>query len=451
MRMPSPGRLVATVLAVVSLLPAQGRPPLPRADGAPAMVATERYLFVVRGDVLYQFDIDTLQVRHRFRFPADGKLPAAATAEVEVAEMVAIEEPPPPPPPAVELPPARSAEEIGAAIDAALTWLKVHQDEDGKWDCDGFMKHDLQGAPSDGPGNAVHDVGVTGLAVLAFLGNGSTMRSGPHKNQIKQAIVWLRNQQQHNGLFGVNASHDFVYDHAIATFAVCEAYGLSDYQLLKDTAQKGINYLESHRNPYAVWRYQPRDNDNDTSVTTWAALAFVSGDFFGLQVNQQALQLVSVWYDQVTSPDGRAGYTKAGEPSSRMPGDHATRFPPQNGETLTAAAAFGRLALGQTPEQKPILKAAAELLLRKPPRWEPGHVDAVYWYFGSLAMWQMGGVYRDTWSRALGVLVDQQRRDGNFAGSWDPIGVWDQAGGRVFVTSLYALSLAAPRRLARSR
>ena len=66
------------------------------------------------------------------------------------------------------------------ALKDGLEWLKKHQDEDGKWDCDQFMKHDDPASDQcDGPDNAVHDVGVTGLALLAFLGDGSTMRSGP--------------------------------------------------------------------------------------------------------------------------------------------------------------------------------------------------------------------------------------------------------------------------------
>ena len=44
----------------------------------------------------------------------------------------------------------------------------------------------------DGAGNPVHDVGVTGLALLAFLGDGSTMRSGPYKDVVKKAVKWLR-------------------------------------------------------------------------------------------------------------------------------------------------------------------------------------------------------------------------------------------------------------------
>jgi hypothetical protein len=123
------------------------------------------------------------------------------------------------------------------AIEAALEWLRKHQDEDGKWDADEFMKHDTEGEKCNGAGNPVHDVGLTGLALLAFLGDGSTMRTGPYREVIKKGITWLKEQQQENGLFGQNASNDFIYDHAIATYAMCEAYGLSDYKLLRQYAQ----------------------------------------------------------------------------------------------------------------------------------------------------------------------------------------------------------------------
>ena len=95
---------------------------------------------------------------------------------------------------------------------------------------------------------------------------------------IKKGVKWLKeNQDPNTGLFGTPTSHDFIYDHAIAAYAMCEAFGLSNYSLLKDTAQKGIKYLEKHRNPYSVWRYQPRDNDYDTSVTGWCIMAYEAG------------------------------------------------------------------------------------------------------------------------------------------------------------------------------
>ncbi|MBM4060376.1 MAG: terpene cyclase/mutase family protein [Planctomycetes bacterium] len=336
------------------------------------------------------------------------------------------------------------------AIDAGLQWLKDHQDEDGKWDCDGFMKHDVEGEPCDGPGNAVHDVGVTALALLAFLGDGSTLRSGPYKDVIKKGIGWLKSQQDPTtGLFGTNASHDFVYNHAIAAYAMCEAFGLSQYSLLKPVAQKAINYLESHRNPYSVWRYQPRDNDNDTSVTGWCIMAYESGEFFGLEINKSALDLCKTWLDQVSDPTGRHGYTKAGEPSSRKPGDHATKFPIEKGEALTAVGLFCRFFMGQDPKEKPVMKAAADLILSKPPIWDPkaGTIDAYYWYYATYALYQMGDRHWREWQKRLSdAVIKPQHRDKakkNLYGSWDPICAWGEDGGRVYMTATLTLTLEA--------
>ena len=308
------------------------------------------------------------------------------------------------------------------------------------------MKHDPDGARCDGAGNGVHDVGATGLAMLAMLSSGSTLRAGPFKMPLTRAMQWLRQQQQENGRFGTATSHDFVYGHAIATFAMCKAYGLSKYERLKPVAQKALGYLEAHRNPLSVWRYQPRDNDNDTSVTTWALFALTSGKQFGLDVNADALKFVSAWYDQVTDETGKAGYTKSGEMSSRHVGDHAERFPPERGEAMTAAALAGRFVLGQTPKTSPVMQLAAARLAEKPPQWKADRIDAYYWYMGTMAMWQMGGESWAKWQKGLAEIGNAQRRDGSFAGSWDPVGVWDEDGGRIYATALHAMTLQLAHR-----
>ena len=338
-------------------------------------------------------------------------------------------------------------------IENALIWLQKHQDEDGKWDADGFMKHDEGEVKCDGPGNGVHDVGITGLALLAFLGDGSTLRSGAYRDNIKRGVKWLMENQQDNGLFGMNASSDFIYDHAIAAYAMCEAYGLSQYTLLKGPAQQGLNYLESHRNPYSVWRYQPRDNDNDTSVTGWCIMAYESGKFFGLQVNDQALKLSITWLDSVTDQTGKCGYTKMGEPSSRHPGDHGTRFPIEKGEALTAVGLFCRFFLGQEPKEVPVMKAAADLILAHPPVWDEkaGSIDHYYWYYATYALYQMGGRHWTEWSKKLtpAVVEKQHREPGCTFGSWDPVGAWGEDGGRVYSTAILALTLEAYYRYTR--
>lgn len=341
---------------------------------------------------------------------------------------------------------------VNSVVDRGLAWLANHQDDDGRWDADEFMKHDIEGEASDGPGSAVHDVGVTGLALLAFLANNNTMSHGQYRDEVKNGVLWLREQQGDNGLFGTNTSHDFVYDHAIAAYAMCEAYGLSDFTLLRPIAQAGIDYLEAHRNPYGVWRYQPRDGDDDTSVTGWAVLAYNSAQDFDLQTSETALQNAATWLDEVTDNKGRAGYTRRGELSSRHPGQHGDRYPPDRGEALTAVGLLCRFFLGQDPTDHPIMVSAADTILDRLPVWDEGAgtIDHYYWYYASYALFQSGGKHWSRWSRELDdAVIRTQRKDGNSRGSWDPVGVWGEDGGRVYSTAMMVLTMQAYYRYTR--
>ncbi len=341
------------------------------------------------------------------------------------------------------------------AIETGLQWLKDHQDEDGKWDADEFMKHDENGDPCTGAGDALHDVGVTGLALLAFLGDGSTMKSGPYKDVIKNGILWLRGQQDADtGLIGTEASHHFIYDHVIATLALCEAFGLSKYRSLKGEAQKAINYLEAHRNPYGCWRYQKQAGDNDISVTGWAVLAYVSAKEFGLLVDKKALEYADAYIDEMTDTNGRTGYIEKGGLSSRHKGQHEIDFPAGNTECMTAVGLLCKYFLGHDPKKSPMMENQAKVLMKKLPQWQADSkgswVDHYYWYYGTYAMYQVGGTAWDQWSKAVNdAVIKKQRSDGNSKGSWDPVDAWGSDGGRVYSTAILVLTLEAYYRYSR--
>ncbi|MFT4512187.1 MAG: hypothetical protein ACI89X_001291 [Planctomycetota bacterium] len=342
-------------------------------------------------------------------------------------------------------------------VENGLRWLARHQDANGRWDSDGFMKHDnLAMDPCTGPGNAVHDIGVTALSLLAFLGENNTLRSGKYKDNVKRGVKWLISEQDKTtGLIGGRASHDFVYDHAIAAYALCEAYGLSDYKLLKKPAQLALNYLESHRNPYSVWRYQPRDQDNDISVTGWAVMAYKSGKFFDLKVNDEALRLSGVFLDDVSDETGLHGYQKAGEMCGRKKGGHEIKFPPAKSQALTAVGLFCRFFLGQDPKEKPVMNAAANLLTKTLPKWDEkdGSIDHYYWYYGTYALFQMGGKPWRQWKKSLERAVGPHQysddSNTNTFGSWDPVGAWGEDGGRVYSTAILTLTMQANYRYTR--
>jgi hypothetical protein len=341
------------------------------------------------------------------------------------------------------------------SIEAGLEWLKNHQDEDGKWDCDNFMKHDENGDPCDGPGDALHDVGVTGLALLAFLGDGSTMKSGPYKEVVKEGIRWLREKQNADtGLIGEETSAHFIYDHVIATLAMCEAYGLSKSVLLKQNAQKAIHYLEAHRNPYSCWRYQPRGGDNDISVTGWAVLCYVSAKEFKLEINAKALELADAYIDEMTDATGRTGYTEKGGRSSRHQGQHAVDFPVDRTECMTSVGLLCKVFLGHEPKKDPIMGNMLKTIMRLPPKWEKDSkgswIDHYYWYYGTYAVYQLGEPEWTQWSKTLtDAVIKKQRPDGNFKGSWDPVDAWGADGGRVYSTAILVLTLEAYYRYGR--
>lgn len=340
---------------------------------------------------------------------------------------------------------------VSTAVASGLRWLQTHQDENGRWQTDHFMKHDKAGTPTDGAGNGLHDCGISGLALLAFLADGQTPTNGEFADTVRRGAAWLCAQQGDNGAFGRNVMVGFVYDHVIATIAVTEAYGLSGDATLKAHAQSGIDYIEASRNTYGVWRYQPRDNDNDTSVTGWCACALQTAADCGLKVNRDSLGAVLFWMDGVTDSSGRSGYLKLGDGSSRFDRDHARRFPPTASEALTGIALHSRFMLGKRPGEAPIMERQAVVMLARLPVWSvsDGSIDLYYWFHATNALRQFGGdAWLKWWAALRNALLPNQRKDGNFAGSWDPICVWGEVGGRVYSTAIATLCLQAESRYA---
>jgi len=333
------------------------------------------------------------------------------------------------------------------ALKDALEWLKNHQSPDGSWDCDGFMSNCGKIGSTTCPdgGNATHDVGTTGLALLAFLGDANTTSEGPYKDQVSAGIKWLREQQDPDtGLIGEDTSHDYIYDHSIATLAICEAYFFSKSPLIKRVAQNAINYIHKARNPYGAWRYDvPPIGDNDTSVTGWMIFALSSARDAGLTVDDEAIRGGMSWIEEVSDPaSGRIGYDSFGSLSSRTTANE--KWPREKGESMTAVGLLCRIFDHQDPDKNEILKKHADLLARTPPEWDPEGFgcDMYYWYYGTYAMYQMGGSHWKKWEGAMKkAILTSQRKDGDEKGSWDPVGPWGYSGGRIYSTALMTLCI----------
>jgi hypothetical protein len=82
------------------------------------------------------------------------------------------------------------AKEVLPATEAGLDWLARHQSPDGRWDADGFEAR-CSGNRCGGAGGPLHDAGLTGLSLLAFLGYGETHRSPKYGHVVRAGLKYL--------------------------------------------------------------------------------------------------------------------------------------------------------------------------------------------------------------------------------------------------------------------
>lgn len=342
-----------------------------------------------------------------------------------------------------------------AAVDLALGWLVKHQDESGKWDSDGFMKHDPPADPNKDPAKLGWiDPGVTGLAALALMGGGDSGPNWAHKANVQRAITYLTKIQAADGLVGGKRGH-YMYNHAIATLALTEAAALG-FEGAQPAAKKALTYLVKARNPGMAWRYGERDGDNDVSVTAWCCQALYAAKVAGIP-GPWDKELKSVRDGFITNvTDGAAfitGYKT--RPPRGWRGPTSSRFVNNAMGVNTAnshAANHTPTAIGLmiqvhagTKQGAPALQGRAALagMLPKNQARPTSTVDAYYWYFGSQAMFQIGGNDWNQWNQATtAALLARQAQAGSAKGSWPAADdAWGLLAGRVYTTAIGALTL----------
>jgi outer membrane biosynthesis protein TonB len=314
-----------------------------------------------------------------------------------------------------------------AAVDSALDWLAANQSEGGRWDADLHgagrenrnLGHDRQGAGKRA------DTGVTGLALLAFLGAGESHLDGEHRESVQHGLEFLLASQASDGnLSGDAELFARMYCHGIATLAVCEAYALSGDERLKAGATRAVNYSLRSQHVEGGWRYQPGDR-GDMSQFGWQVMALKSAELAGLPIPLETKNRMTRFLRSCSSGPslGLASY---------RPGDHVSR-------TMTAEALVCRVFLSAENREATLGEAAAFVLEELPSARD---ANVYYWYYGTLAMFQRQGKDWQRWNPALQeALLGSQRFDGRYAGSWDPDGQWGAYGGRVYSTALGALCL----------
>ena len=327
------------------------------------------------------------------------------------------------------------------SIELGLAYLARLQEPDGHWSLERFP-----GATPSDAGMIHSDTAATGLALLSFLGNGDDHYHGKNPDIVRRALEFLVKHQKPDGdlyipLDAKSNDSAWLYSHAIASIALCEAFGMTHDPKLKDPAQKSLDFIVASQNPtLGGWRYLPREQ-SDTSVTGWQVTALKSGDLAGLKVPKQSYDLATRWLDsaEVEPQDASRYVYNAEKRESQLGRDR--KYP-----TITSVGLLIRMYLGAKRDDPALLRGADFIKDNLPKDTDDVSRDTYYWYYATQVMFQLRGDYWKAWSERLHpLLVNSQVKSGELAGSWDPQGAvpdrWGQYGGRVYITTMNLLSL----------
>ena len=113
-----------------------------------------------------------------------------------------------------------------------------------------------------------------------------------------------------------------MYEHGLATIAICEAYGLSKDQRLRIPAQAAVHFTEDAQNDTSGgWHYTANPPTvGDTSVFGWQFMSLQSAQIAGLPVNRATLDKAKKFLSSVAKgkSGGMSSYMPESGPSPAM-------------------------------------------------------------------------------------------------------------------------------------
>lgn len=323
------------------------------------------------------------------------------------------------------------------AVAMALKWIADHQQADGGWNFDHrigpYMKDPDRNRNSPNPGDLVQArAGATAIALLPFLGNGQTHKTGEYKDTVRAGLEFLMKygKRKKRGL-SYSDQGGSMYSHGLVTIVFGEAYAMTNDPELAKYAQATIWYIEDAQDPVGGgWRYFPQQA-GDTSVVGWQLMGLKSGKMSGLDMNKKTYRLAHKFLDSVSVRSGAIyGYD---EPPRRVDGRHKGR---------TAVGLLSRMYMGWGKEEAGLVDGVQWLSDYGPSTGT--NCDMYYNYYATQTMKHYGG---DTWKKWNSVmrdyLIKTQAKTSSAKGSWmfNSNGLGSSKGGRLYNTALSCMTL----------
>jgi hypothetical protein len=243
---------------------------------------------------------------------------------------------------------------------------------------------------------------------MAWLSEGSTPGRGPYGQELQRATDYLADHCQESGFISVEGamSHGPMYEHGFATMFLAEVYGMSPRDDLRDKLAKAVDLIVRTQNDEGGWRYQPRREDADLSVTICQVMALRAARDAGLRVPNETINRCIDYVKRSQNADGGFRYMLAA------------------GESAFPRSAAGVVALYSAGIYKgPEIERGLAYIMQYLPRPGASRLDDGHFFYGQYyavqAMWHAGGDRLTQWYPAIrDLLVERQQPDGSWA---DPV------------------------------
>ena len=188
-----------------------------------------------------------------------------------------------------------------AAVLKALRWLKKTQQPNGSW--------------------KPQPISNTGLAILAYLAHGETPASEEFGPTVQKALQFLidsitKNKDGEPTFRGTDGNE---YATLIATYALCEAYGMTRNPNTKIVAMQTLQRIVDNQSPTGGWDYHmnKKSTRDDMSYAGWALQALKAGKMAGMHPNgiDECIKKAVKCLKTRNFKNGGFNYTAGGNPT----------------------------------------------------------------------------------------------------------------------------------------
>ena len=306
------------------------------------------------------------------------------------------------------------------AVVKSLRWLQKQQNKDGSW----------------GGGGQNYKCSMTGLALLAYLAHCETPLSEEFGDSVLKGISFLVDQGMKAPVLSlVPQMNEVSYDHAIATYALCETYAfckqmdIPSISNLERVTVKAVDRILDGQNNNGGWAYNYNTRagaHTDLSVTGWNVQALKAAQHGGIKPTKgeirTALRKAAMYCRKTAMPDGLFSYQENGkEPRASLVGVGVLSLQMCGSGSDSAA----RKGLDW------MLKST-----NKPFNWKANNTTSNLYqhYYGVQAAMNRGGDVWTAYNRAFrDATLGAQASDGSFApnGFPGPGGLVNSNGGTI--------------------